>query len=68
MMEIHNRFRNNIQRKRKELGISQAKLANEADIDRSHISNIETGKSIPSIIMVEKISIALKSDISDLIK
>lgn len=68
MMEIHNRFRNNIQLKRKELGISQAKLANEANIDRSHISNIETGKSIPSIIMVEKISLALKSDISDLIK
>ena len=67
-MGIHNKFRENVQRKRREQNITQEKLANMAGIDRSHISNIETGKSIPTILMVEKISIALNTDIFDLFK
>jgi len=40
--------------------ISQGQLADRADIDRSYLSLIESGKRIPSIETIEKISAALK--------
>jgi len=68
MMEIQERFRVNIVKSRKIRGWSQKRLADESKIDRSHISNIETGKSSPSLQIAERIAIALKCDFSELIE
>ena len=40
--------------------ISQGELANSAEIDRSYLSLIESGKRQPSVETIEKIALALK--------
>jgi transcriptional regulator with XRE-family HTH domain len=44
---------------RKEKGMSQEKLAEEAGIDRVALANIETGRRRPTVITIYKISQAL---------
>ncbi len=49
---------------RKEIeGLSQEKLALKADIDRSYITGIETGKRNISVVVLEKIVKALETDL-----
>ena len=47
---------------RKDLGLSQAKLAEMADVTDNYIALIETGKRFPSLNMIEKIAKVLKRD------
>ena len=50
---------------RKEIeGLSQEKLALKADIDRSYITGIETGKRNISVVVLEKIVKALDTDLA----
>lgn len=50
---------------RKEIeGLSQEKLALKADIDRSYITGIETGKRNISVVVLEKIVKALDKDLA----
>jgi transcriptional regulator with XRE-family HTH domain len=49
-------------------GLSQEKLALLADLDRTYIPSIESGKSNISITVLEKISNALGMTVSDLTK
>ena len=51
---------------RGECNWSQSKLANEAGITASAISMIESGQRIPSLVVIRKISDALKVSISEL--
>lgn len=57
----------NIQRIRKEQGISQEKLALKADIDRSYMSQIERCLANPSIDAILRISNALEVAPSELL-
>ncbi len=57
----------NIQRIRKEQGISQEKLALKADIDRSYMSQIERCLANPSIDALLRISNALEVAPSELL-
>jgi transcriptional regulator with XRE-family HTH domain len=50
----------NIRRLRLERGLSQEKLAFEADLDPSYISHVETGAKSPTITTLEKIASALR--------
>jgi transcriptional regulator with XRE-family HTH domain len=47
---------------RKKQGISQAKLAEEADITENYIAMIETGKRFPTVTIIERIAKALQRD------
>ena len=44
-----------IMQRRKELGLSQEKLAEKLDISKNHLSNIERGKQIPTTECIFKI-------------
>lgn len=45
---------------RTDLGISQEKLALKAEIDRTYLAGVESGKRNPSIKSLEKIIMALE--------
>jgi len=53
----------NIREQRLKNGLSQNDLAFHSELDRSYISDIELGKSNPTIITLHKISNALEIDI-----
>ena len=57
----------NIQRIRKEQGVSQEKLALKADVDRSYMSQIERCLANPSIEAILRISNALEVAPSELL-
>jgi DNA-binding XRE family transcriptional regulator len=47
-------------------GLSQESLAVDAGIDRTYVSRLERGLENPSVVVLEKLAIALKSSIPDL--
>lgn len=53
---------------RKDGGLTQAKLAQAAEIDRAALANIETGNRRPTVTTLYKISVALKIKIEDVFK
>ena len=67
-MDIKQKFGNNLKRLRLEKGLSQEKLALIAEIDRTYIPSIEKGERNVSIVIAEKLAIALNVPISELFK
>jgi transcriptional regulator with XRE-family HTH domain len=65
-MNIKQKFGQKIKDLRKSKGISQEKLANLAEIDRTYLPTIEKGKRNVSIEIVEKLAKALGVKIKDL--
>jgi transcriptional regulator with XRE-family HTH domain len=63
-MDIKKKFGKKVKKLRLEKGLSQEKLAYEADIDRTYIPSIEKGERNVSITVIEKIAKALKVKIS----
>lgn len=51
---------------RKAKGYTQERLAEEAELDRVALANIETGRRRPTVTTLYKISAALKVEIKDL--
>ena len=68
MEDIKIRFGRRLRELRLEKGWSQETLANLAEIDRTYIPGIESGKRNVSIVVVEKLSSVFKMSISDLLK
>lgn len=58
----------NIKFRRKELGISQEKLANEALMSAAHLRTLEHCKGNPTVNTLEKIAQCLDTDVIDLMK
>jgi transcriptional regulator with XRE-family HTH domain len=58
----------NIQRIRKERGMSQQRLALEADVERSVLQRIEYGEGGPTLDILIAIQIALETTIEELFK
>ena len=56
----------NIRAYRKEMGISQEKLAETIDMATNYLGLIEGGKKFPSADMIERIAVALDKDPSAL--
>lgn len=67
-MNIKERFGNNVKKLRLIKGLSQESLALEAGIDRTYIPSIEKGERNVSLVIAEKIAIALKVEIKDLVE
>lgn len=56
---------NRIKILRQKLGLSQEKLAFKADLDRTYIAGIESGKRNATLISIEKIINALEISVKD---
>ena len=66
MTNIRKHLGSNIKQYRINLGISQAKLAEMADMATNYLGLIENGKKFPSAEMIERIAVALGKDSIDL--
>ncbi|MFT3677421.1 MAG: helix-turn-helix transcriptional regulator [Chitinophagaceae bacterium] len=64
LIELGNRIRN----LRVEAALSQEKLAFESELDRTYIGSVERGERNISIINLNKIATALKTDLSNICK
>lgn len=62
---IKTKIGNRIKELRKELGLSQEKLANNCELDRTYVASVENGKRNISIINLEKIVKALNVSLKD---
>ncbi|MDD2871345.1 MAG: helix-turn-helix transcriptional regulator [Candidatus Gracilibacteria bacterium] len=65
-MDIKIKFGNKIRDLRKNLGISQEKLASLSGLHRTYIGNVERGEKNLSLENIEKIAKSLEVDIKDL--
>jgi transcriptional regulator with XRE-family HTH domain len=68
MEDIRVRFGQRLRELRLEKGWSQEALANLADIDRTYIPGIESGKRNVSIVIIEKLASAFNQSVSELLK
>jgi len=59
--KINIKFGNKVQKRRKELGLSQEELAHKIGIHRNHMGRIERGETNPPLSTVSKISKTLKT-------
>jgi transcriptional regulator with XRE-family HTH domain len=65
-VQVSVQFGQNIQRLRMGLNMTQEKLFELADIDRSYLQRIEKGSSSPTIEVAVRLQKALKSSWADL--
>ena len=66
-MDIRVRLGRNVRLLRRELGISQEALADDAGIHRTYVSDVERGARNPTITVVEKLARALKVSAGELL-
>jgi len=66
MTDLRSVLASNMKLYRKSLGLTQAKLAEMADIADNYVAQIETGRRFPSIGMLELIASILQKDTLDL--
>jgi transcriptional regulator with XRE-family HTH domain len=55
----------NVQRLRRERGISQEELSLRSNCTRGYLSGIETGRRNPSVLFIEKLAKALNVDFAE---
>ena len=67
-MDIKQKFGRKLKEIRLIKGLTQEKLANIADLDRTYIPSIEKGERNVSITVIEKLAKALDVEMIDLIK
>jgi DNA-binding XRE family transcriptional regulator len=58
----------NLQRLRREKGLSQEELADRAQIHQTYLSGVERGRRNPTITVLQRIAEALDADIADLME
>jgi DNA-binding XRE family transcriptional regulator len=62
VMDINIKIGDRIRELRKEKELSQEALANIAEVDRTYMTKVETGKRNVTVKILEKIIVALDSD------
>jgi transcriptional regulator with XRE-family HTH domain len=67
-MDVRERVGLNLQRLRREKGLSQEELADRAQIHQTYLSGVERGRRNPTIIVLQRIAEALGADIADLVE
>ena len=65
-MDVRERVGLNLQRLRREKGLSQEELADLANIHQTYLSGVERGKRNPTVTVLQRIAKALGADIADL--
>jgi len=58
----------NLKRIRTEKGISQGDIARALEMDKSFVSNIENGKTNPTLATIAKLAKAIRVSIDELLK
>jgi transcriptional regulator with XRE-family HTH domain len=66
-MDVRERVGLNLQRLRREKGLSQEELADRAQIHQTYLSGVERGRRNPTIVVLQRIAKALDADITDLV-
>jgi transcriptional regulator with XRE-family HTH domain len=66
MTDLRKVLASNMKLYRKNLGLSQANLAEKVDIADNYIALIETGKRFPTVKMLERIAMVLEKDTLEL--
>lgn len=66
-MNINQRFGQRIKEIRKAKGLSQEKLANLAEVDRTYLPEVERGERNISLVVAEKIANALGEKLSTML-
>jgi len=66
--ELLNQLAHKIKKRRNELNISQEKLAEKCNFDRTYISLLERAKRNPSYLSLVKLCIGLEIEITELLK
>jgi transcriptional regulator with XRE-family HTH domain len=67
-MDVRARVGVNIQRLRRERGLSQEELADRADIHQTYLSGVEGGKRNPTVTVLQRIAKALDTDIDEVVR
>lgn len=67
MSNLSHQFGGVLRRHREELGWSQERLAERADLNRSYLGEIERGAAVPSLVTLAKLAGALEVNLSSLI-
>jgi transcriptional regulator with XRE-family HTH domain len=67
-MNINEKFGHRIKEIRKAKGLSQEKLANLAEIDRTYLPEVERGERNISLVVAEKIANALGERLSQMLE
>lgn len=66
-MDLRERLGHNVRQFRRERGLSQEGLALEAGLDRTYVSGVERGIRNPTIMILEKLAVALRVKPADLL-
>ena len=64
-MDIKLKVGQRIKELRKKLGFSQEALANEAEVDRTYVTDVENGRRNVSVEILERLVTALKVSFTD---
>lgn len=66
-VDVRQRLGSTLSRLRKEKGWSQEAFAHEANIHRTYISDLERGARNPTVVVVERLALALGVSASELL-
>ncbi len=66
-MDVRARVGNNVRHFRERVGLSQEALAHVAGLDRTYVSGIERGRRNPTVVVLERLSIALGIRMAELV-
>lgn len=67
-MDVRARVGLNVQRARRERGLSQEELAHRAAVHQTYLSGVERGTRNPTILVLDKIARAMDLDPADLMR
>lgn len=67
-MDVRVRIGLNVQRLRRAKDYSQEELAERARVHQTYLSGVERGKRNASVLVLQRIAVALDADIADLMK
>lgn len=65
---LQQQFGNLIRRRRHTAGLGQEALADKAEIHRTHVSLLERGQRMPSLLVIKKLAAALETTMASLME
>lgn len=63
-MDVRSRVGTNLQKLRRDRGVTQEELAHKARVHQTYLSGVESGKRNPSIVVLERIADGLGVDVA----
>lgn len=66
-MDVRARVGRNVQELRRARGLSQEELAHRAEVHPTYLSGVERGRRNPTVVVLQRIAVALGSDIEQVV-